>query len=97
MVKQQGCLQPRSLASLVSKSSLLVNWAKHNVKLKRFFMVSVGVVGIFLLVTPLLVNMTNVHKLSMASFLFFQVKEDQNVGYSFDVFSPTSQASLLTN
>lgn len=81
-------------ASLAGKSVLLFNWAKHNVKLKRLLMVSVGVVGLLLLVTPLLVNMNSAHQLSMTSFLFFQAQPSQNVGYSFDV-SPTSQNSLL--
>jgi hypothetical protein len=82
-------------ASLVSKSTLLFSWAKHTVKLKRVLMVSVGGFGFFLLLMFLLANMSAVHQLSMTSFLFFQTKVDQSVGYSFDVFSPTSKDSPL--
>jgi hypothetical protein len=81
-------------ASLAAKSAILFNWAKSTVKLHRFLVVTVGVVGLFLLVTPLLVNMNVAHQLSKASFLFFQVQESQNVGYSFDVL-PTNQNNLL--
>ena len=63
-------------------------------KLRRVLVASVGVVGLFLLVTPLFVNMNAAHQLSKASFLFFQVQAGQNVGYSFDVL-PTSQNNLL--
>ena len=81
-------------ASLAAKSVLLLNWAKHTAKFKRLLIVSVGVVGLFLLVTPLIVNMNSAHQLSMTSFLFFQTQANQNVGYSFDA-SPTSQNTLL--
>jgi 4-amino-4-deoxy-L-arabinose transferase-like glycosyltransferase len=81
-------------ASLAAKSSKLFNWSKITVKLHGILVASVGIVGLFLLVTSLIGSMTVAHQLSKASFLFFQVQADQNVGYSFDVL-PTNQNSLL--
>jgi 4-amino-4-deoxy-L-arabinose transferase-like glycosyltransferase len=81
-------------ASLATKSALMFNGAKCTLKSQRLLLVLVGVAGLFLLVTPLLANMNAAHQLSQDSFLFFQVRADQNVGYSFDA-SPTSQNSLL--
>jgi len=46
-------------ASLASKCVLLLNWAKHTVKLKNTLTGVVGFVGVFLLVTPLLINMNS--------------------------------------
>lgn len=82
-------------ASLASKCVLLLNWAKHTVKLKNALTGVVGFVGVFLLVTPLLINMNSAHQLSMTSFLIFKVQAGQSVGYSFDVFSPITQGSPL--
>ncbi len=81
-------------ASLVPKSVLLFNCAKHKAKLKNLLIVSVGVAGLFLLAASLIMNMNNANQLSMTSFLFFQTQANQNVGYSFDA-SPTSQNTLL--
>jgi 4-amino-4-deoxy-L-arabinose transferase-like glycosyltransferase len=81
--------------SLVSKSVLLFNWSKNTVKLKRVLIVSVSVVGVFLLVTPLLANLNTAHQLSMTSYIVFQVQPGQNIGYSFYVLSPTSPDSFL--
>jgi 4-amino-4-deoxy-L-arabinose transferase-like glycosyltransferase len=82
-------------ASLASKCVLLLNWAKRTVKLKNALTGVVGFVGVFLLVTPLLINMNSAHQLSMTSFLIFKVQASQSVGYSFDVFSPITQGSPL--
>jgi 4-amino-4-deoxy-L-arabinose transferase-like glycosyltransferase len=81
-------------ASLAAKSFLLLNRVKYATKVKRLLIVLVGVIGLFLLVAPLIVNMNSAHQLSANSFLFFQTQANQNVGYSFYA-SPTSQNTLL--
>jgi 4-amino-4-deoxy-L-arabinose transferase-like glycosyltransferase len=81
--------------SLAAKSVLLFDHTKQAVKIKKALTVLVVFIGVFFLIGPLLVNMHNAHKLSMASYIVFQVQPGQDLGYSFYIEHPTSPGSSL--
>ncbi|MBT0159401.1 glycosyltransferase family 39 protein [Candidatus Bathyarchaeota archaeon A05DMB-2] len=83
-------------ASLASKSASLLKSSKNKSgKLKNVLLFSVGLVGLFLLVTPILDNMNTAHQLTRLPYLIFRVQPDQDVGYSFVVLFQTSQNNIL--
>ncbi|MCW4047657.1 MAG: glycosyltransferase family 39 protein [Candidatus Bathyarchaeota archaeon] len=83
-------------ASLASKSASLLKLSKSiSGKLKRVLLFSVGLIGLFLLVTPILDNMNTAHKLTRLPHLIFRVQPNQDIGYSFIALSQTSQTNAL--
>jgi 4-amino-4-deoxy-L-arabinose transferase-like glycosyltransferase len=83
-------------ASLVGKFILMFNSKKSKEKLKRL-LYSVALVGLFLLVLSMFLNMNYVHQFSTSDHLLFRVERDMNVGYSFVNSSPIDENSLLMN
>jgi 4-amino-4-deoxy-L-arabinose transferase-like glycosyltransferase len=82
-------------ASLANKSVLLLKSAGKSGQLKKIFASGFGVIGLFLLVTPIIANMNTARQLTTASFLLFQVTPNQEVGYAFHVLFPISQDNPL--
>lgn len=82
-------------ASLASKSASLLRSSRQLGKLKRVLLFSVGLVGLFLLVSPMLDNMDTVRQIATFPHLIFRVQPDLDLGYNFAVFSPTSQNDPL--
>jgi hypothetical protein len=81
--------------SLASKSALLLkSSARKSGMLKSVLLFSVGLIGLFLLVSPILENMNTAQQLTRVPHLIFRVQPDQNVGYNFVVL-PTSQNNIL--
>jgi len=81
--------------SLAAKSVALLSNAVKCVKLKKFLVVSMAIVGVFFLFAPLIVNMNSANRLSTTSYIVFQVQPGQDLGYSFYVDQPISSDSLL--
>jgi 4-amino-4-deoxy-L-arabinose transferase-like glycosyltransferase len=82
-------------ASLANKSVLLLKSAGKSGQLKKIFVSGFGVIGFFLLVTPIIANMNTARQLTTTSFLLFQVTPNQEVGYAFHVLFPISQDNPL--
>ena len=81
--------------SLAAKSSFLVKSSiKKYSQLRRILWFSGGLVGLFLLVAPIIVNMNTAQQLATVSHLIFRVQPGQDVGYNFIALSPTSQNEL---
>ena len=81
-------------ASLASKSVSLLKSPRKSDKPKRILLFSVGLIGLFLLVTPIIINMSTARQITTKPHLIFRVQPDQDTGYSFIVLSPTSQNDL---
>jgi 4-amino-4-deoxy-L-arabinose transferase-like glycosyltransferase len=83
-------------ASLASKSaSLLKSSTRNPGKLKSLLLFSIGLMGLFFLVTPMLDNMNTAHQLTRLPHLIFRVQPDIDAGYSFVAFLSTSQNNIL--
>jgi 4-amino-4-deoxy-L-arabinose transferase-like glycosyltransferase len=82
--------------SLASKSVLLLKSTgktkrTHMTILKRGLLLSVGLVGLFLLVTPLFASMNTAGELATVSHVIFRVQPNQDLGYTFLIPSPSRE------
>ncbi len=82
-------------ASLAHKIISLIKVAKQSVKFKKALLISVSVLGIALLAASIIANMNTARQLATTSYLIFRVQPGQDVGYSFYVLHPLSQADPL--
>jgi 4-amino-4-deoxy-L-arabinose transferase-like glycosyltransferase len=77
-------------ASLAYKSSTLLRAAGKSTKAKKSLLVAVGVLGLVLLVTPIVANMSTARQLATTDYIIFRVQPNLDVGYSFEVANPPS-------
>jgi len=81
--------------SLATKAVSLLKFAKQTAKATRFLLAAAGVLGLFLVSSALLANMTTAQKLATASYLIFRVQPNIDFGYAFHVDSPINQNNVL--
>ena len=74
-------------AALPSKCLLLLNSAKSKRKMKRLIIFFVAMIGLFLVVASIFVNIVFANFFSRWNYLLFRVEMDKNMGYS--LFNPT--------
>ena len=82
--------------SLASKSVLLLKSARKANRaridrLKRILLLSVGLVGLFLLVTPLFASINTAWELATVSHVIFRVQPNQDLGYTFLIPFPSRE------
>jgi uncharacterized membrane protein len=77
--------------SLAGKSASLLKSTRKSARLKRILLLSGGLIGLFLLVTPIIANMNTARQLTTFDHIIFRVQPDQDIGYTLLVFSPISQ------
>ena len=75
-------------ASLAYKSSALLKAAGNSTKAKKTLLVTIGVLGLLLLVTPIVANMNTARQLATTDYIIFRVQPSLDVGYSFEVANP---------
>jgi len=85
--------------SLASKSASLLKSTRKSGraragKLKGILLLSGGLIGLFLLVTPIIANMNTAQQLTTISHVIFRSQPNQDVGYTFLLPFPTSQNDL---
>lgn len=80
--------------AIASKSVSLFKSSRNSDKLRKVLLLSVSVIGLFLLVTPIIANVSTGRQLTTVPHVIFRVQPDQNIGYNFIVLSPTSQNDL---
>ncbi len=80
--------------SLAHKSASFIKSSKKSGKLRNVLMFSMGLIGLFLLISPLLESMNVAQQLTRVPHLIFRVQPDQDVGYNFVVFPP-NQNNIL--
>jgi 4-amino-4-deoxy-L-arabinose transferase-like glycosyltransferase len=81
--------------SIAGKCFSLWETAKRQTKFSRKLLVSVVIIGVFLIATTMFVSFNSAHYLSTSNFLLFKVTADQAVGYSLFNYAPTSQNNVL--
>jgi 4-amino-4-deoxy-L-arabinose transferase-like glycosyltransferase len=82
-------------ASLAGKSSWLFQQAKQSCKAKCALLFLASLIGLFLLMAPIIGNMSTARYLAMASYLIFRVQPNLDVGYSFYIANPLSAGDPL--
>jgi hypothetical protein len=83
-------------ASVTSKSIILFNLAKTNLKLNKLLHSSLALAGLILVPASLIYNMHFVNLFSNADYLIFRVQAGVNVGYSVFNSAPTIDSSFQT-
>jgi 4-amino-4-deoxy-L-arabinose transferase-like glycosyltransferase len=83
-------------ASVTSKSIILFNLAKTNLKLNKLLNYSLALAGLILVPASLIYNMHFVNLFSNADYLIFRVHSGVNVGYSVFNSAPTIDSSFQT-
>jgi 4-amino-4-deoxy-L-arabinose transferase-like glycosyltransferase len=81
--------------SLATKMVSLIKSTKQLTKNKKILLLLVGILGLFLAATALVVNMATARELVSASYLIFRVQPNIDFGYAFHVDSPINQDSIL--
>jgi len=77
-------------ASLAYKSSALLKSAGKSTKAKKVLLVTIGVLGLVLLATPIIADMNTARQLTTTEYIIFRVQPNLDVGYSFEVANPPS-------
>jgi 4-amino-4-deoxy-L-arabinose transferase-like glycosyltransferase len=81
--------------SLATKTFSLIKSTKHSVKVNRGLLLSVGIIGLFLIASALLANIATAQKLATTSYLIFRVQPNIDFGYAFHVESPITENNIL--
>jgi 4-amino-4-deoxy-L-arabinose transferase-like glycosyltransferase len=84
--------------SLTSKSLLLLKSTikagqRHSNRQKRILLLSISLVGLFLLVTSIFASMSTARQLATVSHVIFRVQPDQDLGYTFLI--PFASSEML--
>jgi 4-amino-4-deoxy-L-arabinose transferase-like glycosyltransferase len=82
-------------ASIVMKSSKLLKSASYFSKTKKILFTIVGIIGLLLTVTSLLLGIYDAHELSQIRFVIFSVQPGVLLGYSFDNFYTITEGNSV--
>ena len=81
-------------ASVITKSTSLINFSKLQKKARKLMLIVVAAGGLFLVAAAVLYNMRYIHMFSTVNYLIFRVEPNINEGYSLFNSTPIAADSL---